>query len=130
MKENKLTPEEIIKALECCIKPTRDCENCPYYKNDECFDMVKGDALNLIVRQQAEIERLSNKCESVFLSHDEEIGQAKKWARAEAIKEFADLVDRDVEEMLSDSIKEQNPHLYLIHQIVKDRLKEMVGEDK
>ena len=53
-----------------------------------------------------------------------------KQIKSEAIKEFADLVDRDVEEMLSDSIKEQNPHLYLIHQIVKDRLKEMVGDCK
>lgn len=46
-----------------------------------------------------------------------------------AIKEFADLVDKDIKEKLSDTIQEQNPHLYLIHQIVKDRLKEMVGED-
>ena len=54
----KLTPEEIIKALECCIKPTSDCENCPYYKKEECFDMAKRDALNLINRQQAKIEAL------------------------------------------------------------------------
>ena len=44
-------------------------------------------------------------------------------------KEFAELVDKDIEEKLSNSIKEQNPDLYLIHKIVKDRLKEMVGEE-
>ena len=43
--------------------------------------------------------------------------------------EFLELVDKDIEEKLSDSIKEQNPDLYLIHRIVKNRLKEMVGEE-
>ena len=44
-------------------------------------------------------------------------------------QEFAELIDKDIEEKLSNSIKEQNPDLYLIHRIIKDRLKEMVGEE-
>ena len=72
-------------------------------------------------KQQAEIERSK--------ANNKAIMQTIADVHTEAIKEFADLVDRDIEEKLSDSIKEQNPHLYLIHQIVKDRLKEMVGED-
>lgn len=56
-----MTDKEIIQALECCIKLTSDCDNCPYYGYDDdlqCFDMSKRDALNLINRQQAEIESI------------------------------------------------------------------------
>lgn len=101
---------------------------------------------NQVIEQQAEIERLQNEIGSLnkkypctvqlgehclmyarsLDDYDKQIGDIS----SEAIKEFADLVDKDINEKLSDSIKEQNPHLYLIHQIVKDRLKEMVGEDK
>ena len=69
-----MTDKEIIKALECCIKPTSDCENCPYYKKEECFDMAKRDALNLINRQQAEIENLNN-----FLYDAEGVNLVNYW---------------------------------------------------
>lgn len=91
-----------------------------------------------IKNQQAEIEGLQKLLYSFLDTRNGDLVQItnteleiiKKPIKAEAIKEFAELVDKDIEEKLSDSIKEQNPHLYLIHQIVKDRLKEMVGEDK
>ena len=57
--QNKLTDNEIVKALECCKGDIADCPNCPY-------DSICGnhdnkmliDTLNLINRQKAEIERL------------------------------------------------------------------------
>lgn len=61
-----MTDKEIIQALECCIKPTSDCDNCPYYGYDDdlqCFDMSKRDALELINRQQETIERLKKAVE-------------------------------------------------------------------
>ena len=74
-------------------------------------------------RPQTEIERLQKENNQFA-----DLGKMYSEIRAEAIKEFAELVDKDIEEKLSNSIKEQNPDLYLIHQIVKNRLKEMVGE--
>lgn len=53
MKENKLTHEEIIKALECCISD--DCDNCPDTFGN-CEHNAMRNALDLINRQQAEIE--------------------------------------------------------------------------
>ena len=97
-----MTDNDIIKALECCKSSNTfiDCNECPYVEcltDKGCLGELLTHTLDLIKRQKAEIERLSDKCESVFLSHDEEIGQAKKQARAEAITEFAERLkdDRD-----------------------------------
>ena len=70
MTENKLTEQEIMKALECCI--LGDCQGCYYGDTDQrhCKDDLMQNALDLINRKNAEIER----------------------ARAEAIKEFAERV--------------------------------------
>ena len=57
-----MTDKEIIKALECCRKKTvfEKCPiDCPMYKFDgDCFDLMQTDIIDLINRQQAEIERL------------------------------------------------------------------------
>ena len=74
-------------------------------------------------RPQTEIERLQKENNQFA-----DLGKMYSEIRAEAIKEFAELIDKDIEEKLSNSIKEQNPDLYLIHRIIKDRLKEMMGE--
>ena len=65
-----MTEKEIISALECCIKAktNADCEalKCPFYDNeiDICMyvnneEVLYANALDLINRQQAEIERLT-----------------------------------------------------------------------
>ena len=53
-----MTDKEIIKALECCAD-LFDCISCPC--KDFCGDLGKlqQNALDLINRQQAEIERLT-----------------------------------------------------------------------
>ncbi len=59
-----MTDNEIIKALECCCNPCgNDCEECPRFYQDydtviECGFTLMQDALALINRQQAEIDRL------------------------------------------------------------------------
>lgn len=56
------TDAEIIKALECCSKAQceQDCVvlGCPYYLEEQCSNKIVVDALDLINRKDAEIERL------------------------------------------------------------------------
>lgn len=55
-----MTDKEILKGLECCaIK--HDCNECPY-KVEKCelLNSILSDALDLINRQQAEIEKLQS----------------------------------------------------------------------
>lgn len=58
-----MTDNDIIKALECCADTTKECEDCPFLQFECIVDtensLVKS-ALDLINRQQAEIERLTN----------------------------------------------------------------------
>ena len=57
MADNKLTDAEIKKALECC--KTGDCEKCPFYgTKEDCEVELPEEAINLINRKDAEIERL------------------------------------------------------------------------
>lgn len=55
-----MTDKEIIKALECCRKGK--CRECcmdeEYLSINECTTELAKAALNLIQRQQAEIEKL------------------------------------------------------------------------
>ena len=57
-----MTKEDIKKALECCSNPSISyCKDCPYANYGE-FDCCNGkmckDALDLIIEQEREIERL------------------------------------------------------------------------
>lgn len=56
----KATDEEIIKALRCCSEIITLCDACPFYNSVEnCHAFgLKKNALDLIKRQKAEIERL------------------------------------------------------------------------
>lgn len=58
MEEKKLTDEEVIEALACCVKG-ETCTNCPYFiKRIDCVyhRRAEGDALDLIHRLRAENE--------------------------------------------------------------------------
>lgn len=67
-----MTDKEIMKALECCgdEEMLKWCTDCPYFdkENDFCQEDLSRDALDLINRQQAEIEKyrkldeLAEKC--------------------------------------------------------------------
>jgi hypothetical protein len=99
-----MTDNEIIKALSICYdyNSSDGCEKCPYYgKWLSCGELKAKDALDLINRQKAEIERLSDrnhKC--IYLSDDETTeycvdGPCPKFKteaqiKAEAVKEFAE----------------------------------------
>lgn len=62
MEEKKLNDEEIVKALECCSSALTEeaCKKCPLRR--ECVsksNTIEELALDLINRQKAEIERLT-----------------------------------------------------------------------
>ncbi len=97
-----MTDNEIIKALECCKRLI--CKDCPIFPNSTpvllCKASLEIEALDLIKRQQAEIERLTGyNSNLVFANQDilhtleTEIAKAK----SEAITEFAERLKRKSE---------------------------------
>ena len=106
-----MTDNEIIKALECCRANNR-CDTCPRLGMNCCMNLLMRNALALINRQKAEIERLENeiaeansierKNELQALEENKENAklflQTIQHARSEAIKEFVHrLKDRVVQ---------------------------------
>ena len=90
-----MTDNEIIKALECCHR--RECQECVRLLTgrpieDDCRLDLIYDALDLINRQRAEIERLQNKVEELSEVLSDTIRIRYVEAKAEAIKEFAEAV--------------------------------------
>lgn len=55
--EKKLTDEEIVKALECCISQDANCNDCAFLNSRKDCNNVYVYTLDLIQRQKAEIER-------------------------------------------------------------------------
>jgi hypothetical protein len=54
-----MTDKEIIKALECHQSTRPNCAECPFHKQPEdCLEQMQRDAIDLIRRQQAEIDKL------------------------------------------------------------------------
>ena len=92
---------DIIKALECCFV-NENCTNCPCYENRfsvyACETEIPKQALDLIKRQQAEIERLKDYNENLLSANTamscnllDEVAKA----RVEAIKEFAERLKEE-----------------------------------
>ncbi len=54
-----MTDNEIIKALKCCKGDAVPCSGCIYADFGQCQTYMADDALKLINRQKAEIERLT-----------------------------------------------------------------------
>lgn len=132
-----MTDNEIVKALECCKKD--DCDNCP---NDfgNCYSNLAGYALDIINSQRAEIERLracvksEDEVRAIMKSQmmpmvseivNEQFDVAVKLAKAEAIKEFAELVKRKTLAMVwSPDVVSTCDYL----KVIDDCVKEMVGD--
>ena len=82
-----MTDNEIIKALEWCTD-VMDCSKClcKPYSGSSCANKLKTGALDLIKRQQAEIERL----QAEQMMTEGYADALEERAKAEAIKEFAE----------------------------------------
>lgn len=90
-----MTDIEIMIALECHDGDVERCLRCPYRTSDDCHVKLSNDALDLIKRQKAEIERLEamvDAAEEHFSplpfrnNFDKYISKSK----ADAYKEFAE----------------------------------------
>ena len=143
MTDKKFTDEEIIKALECCVKgeTTHDCLKleCPFSKDlSLCFTCTKM-ALGLINRQKAEIERLKE-CPKCVYEYDGEMteycvqGPCSNFKtvaqiKAEAYKKFANITKKNVTE-LWDYDNDTFCPVYVLDKSVDNLLKEMVGEEE
>lgn len=61
-----MTDQDIIKSLEICYEQEEKCGLCPMHKEETlsgmCWNKLVIEALNLIRRQQTEINRLKNLC--------------------------------------------------------------------
>ena len=79
---------KIIKALELCVNNgyPYGCIDCPYHNRD-CNDGLDADALDLIKRQKAEIERFTVNMNAFGLGMKRERERAD--SAIKAIKNFA-----------------------------------------
>ena len=95
-----MTDNEIIKAMQCVIGNGVSCSECEYQKAlpfPSCRRMCAKNALDLINRQAAEIERLRNRNKFLEIEYKNQCNLF--WARVqtsnlEAIKEFAERLKR------------------------------------
>ena len=84
-----MTDKEIIKALECCKQATAvGCKNCPLYedKGQTCITILSHNALDLIKRQNAEIERLQK--ENTVMRIQARKNRNKRDKSSKAIRKF------------------------------------------
>lgn len=64
--EPKMTDENIIRALECCVEEEiKSCSKCPLATRKRCVNKLRRECLKLINRQQAEIDILIRKKEAL-----------------------------------------------------------------
>nr|DAP55430.1 MAG TPA: hypothetical protein [Caudoviricetes sp.] len=131
MTDKKNTDEEIIKVLECCAY-NDGCKGCKYSKQCDGASYLI-DALDLINRQNAEIERLKE-CPKCVYEYDGEVTEycvqgpcsnfkTVEQIKTEAYKEFAE------------KLKEKHCDIVLYGEIVTvntidNLLKEMVGDEQ
>ena len=124
----KLTPEEIKKALECCTGESPNCSDCPAnrYEPGKCFDIVKVQAVSVMNSQQAEIEQWKEEANRYQTLWCEDV----QTARAEAIKEFAKKL-KDKHFCFGSLQCDKLVSKYAVELFEIDNLvKEMVGDDK
>lgn len=55
-----MNSEDIKKALAICAGDS--CDNCRYYEFHNCYDKLKLDARDRIIRQDEKIKRLKTEC--------------------------------------------------------------------
>ena len=116
-----MTDKEIIKALECCVKAPYCSKktDCPYKGIDDCVKKHTLDALDLINRQQAEIEeykRIAEYQQSLNVKRhfklkekEAEIERLEKLAKDRAdvnFEKIVGVVDRASADIKAEAIKE------------------------
>lgn len=100
-----MTNLEIIKALRVCGNST-ECRQCPYFtKSARCVNDLMSDTLDLIIQQNAEVEKLKSICASKdIIIKDQE-------AKIERLTEGS-KTNFDKWQILDDRTKERYAELY------------------
>ena len=126
MNDKKLTDEEIIKALECCLCDNSECLQCQNKEvcKIEC-DELATKVLDLINRQKSEIERLKG---STVVNNIMESQRIKREAKAEAYKEFAERLKQHKRKIRGFDLNEEFWDYAVLVENIDNLLKEM-GDD-
>lgn len=129
---NKLTDEQVVKVLECHIKLQcwNDCPNATEERqllSRPCSQMIAEDALDLIKRKDAKIEKLTE--ENIILSQKRanifEILDSYERGRVEAYKE---IVKKLKEHLCSYDLPDYHSFKAVDEDTIDEVLKELVGE--
>lgn len=121
-----MTDNEIKKALECHTKDDGVCDGCHLYPDNACVHILTKSALDLINRQQEEIEKLTINMNAFGLGMKREKENADI-AKAEAVKEFAELFKSRSRDVARGEIG--GCTYYMIGESFVDKIvKEMVGD--
>ena len=98
-----MTKDDIKKVLALCVDSI--CDDCPYADTKDCYNQIKLDARELIIKQENEIEklkaeniRLTTKLGQVLLSIDTvkemntmcSIDAQRKQAKIDVLNELKD----------------------------------------
>ena len=134
---NGLSDNEKAKALECCI--VGDCDNCPYDEQTACKEYLLQDAINELNRLQAENEELVHKLECLLCHStggklskhtypldamercvNDTIQEYCEEAQAEARKEFAEKLIKEINVRTTFSKKQDKNVLFYIDNLLKE----------
>ena len=98
-----MNKDDIKKALEFCADAF-PCEGCAYHDDLMCTDKLKTDALNVIIEQEQEIEKLKNdyaKLQEQFAQYqmvsDKEIIAQRKQAKIEVLNKLKERVETAID---------------------------------
>ena len=98
-----MNKDDIKKALEFCADAF-PCEGCAYHDDLMCTDKLKTDALNVIIEQEQEIEKLKNdyaKLQEQFaqyqMASDKEIIAQRKQAKIKVLNKLKERVETAID---------------------------------
>ena len=137
----KFTDEQIIKAMQCVIGNGVSCSECEYQKVlpfPSCRRMCAEQALDLINRKNAEIERLKRIIDEKdkeilglqkrIISWREDLNYQPEKIKSEAINEFAERVETLVLPLLLAATLEEKDMVYRCLNIIDNLVTEMMEE--
>ena len=132
---------EIIKGLSCLSGNNVYCASCAYADDGRCKERVSADALDLIKQQVAELDKLSGEIDELIIAKDLLFDEAEaliKKSKSEAIKEFAERLNKEAEKVCidreGDFVEADGEIYYTVADWCKKTsdniVKEMVGDRK
>ncbi len=102
--------DDIKKVLALCVDSI--CDDCPYADTKDCYNQIKLDARDLIIKQESEIEklkaenvRLTTKLGQVLLSIDTVKEMNTKQAKIDVLNELKkkkSIAIWDIDEMIAE----------------------------